>query len=118
MNYRRHWADYPDDVIDPHPTDQQVFTLNNEGDFAPALIQFIGFKESASLIGSSYDHFYISELSLYKRGAFDYLQPIWDMKKADGVKFSVNMNFTPRGMSNVAADMLRTSSFWGVQLLL
>lgn len=108
VNYRRHWADYPDDVIDPHPTDQQVFMLNNEGDFAPALIQFIGFKESASLIGSSYDHFYISELSLYKRSAFDYLQPIWDMKKADGVKFSVNMNFTPRGMSNVAADMLRT----------
>ncbi len=103
---RRHWANYPDTVIEPKETAQQVRMLNNPGDIAPALIQFIGFKESESLIGSSYNNFYVSELSLYKRGAFDYLQPIWDAKKANGEKFLVNMNFTPRGMSNTAADFL------------
>jgi hypothetical protein len=70
------------------------------------MIQFIGFKESESLIGSSYNNFYISELSLYKRGAFDYLQPIWDAKRANRERFLVNVNFTPRGMNNVAADWL------------
>lgn len=103
---RKHWADYPADVIDVHETAQQVQMLNNEGDMAPSLIQFIGFKESESLIGSSYNNFYISELSLYKRGAFDYLQPIWDAKRAMGERFLVNVNFTPRGMNNIAADWL------------
>lgn len=103
---RKHWASYPEDIIDVHETQQQVKMLNNAGDLAPALIQFIGFKESESLIGSSYDNFYVSELSLYKRNAFDFIQPIWDAKKAAGQKFSVNFNFTPRGMSNLAADML------------
>lgn len=103
---RRHFDSYPADIIGVHDTQQQVKMNNNPSDKAPALIQYIGFKESESLIGSSYDHFYISELSLYKRGAFDFIMPIWDMKKAEGKSFSVNMNFTPRGMSNIAADML------------
>lgn len=103
---RKHWADYPEEIIDPRETAQQVRMLNNPGEIAPALIQFIGFKESESLIGSSYNNFFVSELSLYKRGAFDYLQPIWDAKKANGEKFMVNMNFTPRGMNNVASDWL------------
>ncbi len=106
INGRRHFDSYPSDVIEPLETRQQVKFLNNPDDFAPALIQFIGFKESESLIGSSYDNFYISELSLYKRGAFDLIMPIWDMKKADGVNFSVCANFTPRGMNNIAADFL------------
>lgn len=106
INGRKHWADYPKDVIDPHETQQQVKMLNNPDTIAEALIQFIGFKESLSLIGSSYNNFYISELSLYKRGAFDYLQPIWDSKKASGEKFMVNVNFTPRGLNNIAADWL------------
>jgi len=104
---RKHWADYPANVIDPRETAQQVRMLNNPGDKAPALIQFIGFKESQSLIGSSYDRFTVSELSLYRRGAFDFIQPIWDLKKASGADLGVFFNFTPRGMSNVAADMLR-----------
>lgn len=104
---RRHFDSYPDDIIEPLETRQQVKFNNNPEDLAPALIQFIGFKESQSLIGSSYDHFFISELSLYKRGAFDLIMPIWDMKKAEGKKFSVNANFTPRGMNNIAADFLR-----------
>lgn len=103
----RHFDSYPSDVIDVAETRQQVKMLNNPADIAPALTQFIGFKESESLIGSSYDRFFVSELSLYKRGAFDFIMPIWDAKKAAGIPFSVNMNFTPRGMSNVAADFLR-----------
>lgn len=113
---RLHWQDYywPEDsenkikpLLDPQQTAQQVVMLNNPADLAPAIIQFLGFKESASIIGSSYDNFYISELSLYKRGAFDLIQPIWDRRKADGDVFTINMNFTPRGMSNIAVDMLR-----------
>lgn len=103
---RKHWADYPDDVIDVRETQQQVRMLNNPDDLAPSMIQFIGFKESESLIGSSYNNFFVSELSLYKRGAFDYLQPIWDAKNASHERFLVNVNFTPRGMNNVAADWL------------
>lgn len=103
---RRHWDDYPNDIIEPKETMQQVRMLNNPEGKAPSLIQYIGFKESESLIGSSYNNFFISELSLYKRGAFDYLQPIWDMKKASGEQFLVNANFTPRGINNVAADFL------------
>lgn len=106
VNGRRHFDSYPKDIIDVSETKQQVKMLNNGDGLAPALIQYIGFKESESLIGSSYDRFYISELSLYKRGAFDFIQPIWDMKKADGLPLFVAANFTPRGMSNVAADFI------------
>ncbi len=102
---RRHFDSYPSDIIEPLETRQQVKFHNNE-DLAPALVQFIGFKESESLIGSSYENFYISELSLYKRGAFDLIMPIWDMKKAEGKDFMICANFTPRGMSNIAADFL------------
>lgn len=107
INGRRHFDSYPADIIDPLETRQQVRMLNNPEDLAPALIQYIGFKESESLIGSSYDRFFISELSLYRRNAFDLIMPIWDMKQANGESFSVNANFTPRGMSNIAADFLR-----------
>ena len=103
---RRHFDSYPADIIEPLETRQQVKFNNNPSDLAPALIQFIGFKESESLIGSSYENFYISELSLYKRGAFDLIMPIWDMKKAEGKDFFICANFTPRGMSNIAADFL------------
>lgn len=106
INGRRHWDDYPQDILEKHETQQQVKMLNNPEDTAEAMIQFIGFKEDVSLIGSSYSNFYISELSLYKRGAFDYLQPIWDQKKASGEKFMVSVNFTPRGLNNTAADWL------------
>ena len=107
INGRRHFDSYPKNIIEPLETKQQVKFRNNPDDLAPALVQFIGFKESESLIGSSYDRFYISELSLYKRGAFDLIMPIWDVKKADGVDFSVVANFTPRGLNNIAADFLR-----------
>ena len=107
INGRSHFDSYPEDVIRPLETRQQVKFGNNPPDLAPALIQYIGFKESESLIGSSYDRFFISELSLYRRSAFDLIMPIWDAKMANGEKFSVNANFTPRGMNNTAADFLR-----------
>lgn len=106
INGRRHWDDYPKDIINVAESKQQVTMLNNPSDKAPSMIQFIGFKESQSLIGSSYEQFYISELSLYKRNAFDFIMPIWDMKESEGGVFSVNFNFTPRGISNLAADFL------------
>lgn len=108
---RRHWDNYPkeeDGGIRVSETRQIVYCQNNPEGLAPALIQFIGFKESESLIGSSYDSWFVSELSLYRRGAFDFIQPIWDNRKAMGLPLSVSFNFTPRGISNVAADMLRT----------
>ena len=104
---RRHFDSYPVEIIEPLETRQQVKFNNNPEDLAPALIQYIGFKESESLIGSSYDRFFISELSLYRRNAFDLIMPIWDAKQANGETFSVNANFTPRGMNNTAADFLR-----------
>ncbi len=108
MDGRTHFANYPADIIDVAETKQQVKMLNNPEELAPALIQYIGFKESEALIGSSYDRMFISELSLYKRNAFDMIQPIWDRKKASGDPFLLNANFTPRGMNNIAADFLRT----------
>lgn len=107
INGRRHFDSYPSDVIEVLETRQQVKFKNNPEDLAQALIQYIGFKESESLIGSSYDSFFISELSLYRRNAFDLIMPIWDAKVANGEKLSVNANFTPRGMNNIATDFLR-----------
>lgn len=108
LDGRTHWANYPDDIIQVKETQQQVRMLNNPAGKAPALIQFIGFKESESLIGSSYDNFFFSELSLYKRDALDFIMPIWDNKVAEGLPLLVNMNFTPRGLNNIAADMLKS----------
>jgi len=105
---RKHWANYPEDVIEVAETRQQVKMLNNPADKAEALVQFIGFKESENLIGSSYDAFFFSELSLYRRDALDFILPIWDNKVAEGLPLLVNMNFTPRGLNNIASDMLRT----------
>lgn len=108
LDGRKHWSNYPDHVIDVHETRQVVRMLNNPEDKAEALIQFIGFKESENLIGSSYDSFFFSELSLYRRDALDFILPIWDNKVAEGLPLLVNMNFTPRGLNNIAADMLKT----------
>lgn len=108
MDGRKHWSNYPPEIIDVAETRQVVKMLNNPEDKAEALIQFIGFKESENLIGSSYDAFFFSELSLYRRDALDFILPIWDNKVAEGSPLLVNMNFTPRGLNNIAADMLKT----------
>jgi hypothetical protein len=107
LDGRRHWASYPAEIIDPKETQQQVKFHNNGEDKAEALIQFIGLKESESLVGSSYDFFYFSDLSLFKRRALDYLPPIWDNKITQKQPLLVSFNLTPRGMSNISADMLR-----------
>ena len=104
---RTHWDNYPREIIDIHETRQVIKMLNNPPDKAEALIQFIGFKESENLIGSSYDNFFFSELSLYRRNALDFITPIWDNKIAEGLPLLVNLNFTPRGLNNIAADMLK-----------
>ena len=113
LDGRTHFDSYPKwdqshraGVLETLETKQQVKFHNNPSDLAPALIQYLGFKENESAIGSSYDNFYISEYSLYKRGTFDLIMPIWDMKKAEGKDFLITLNFTPRGMNNIAADFL------------
>lgn len=108
LDGRTHFQSYPESIIKVADTKQQVRFKNHPEDMAPALVQFLGFKESESAIGSSYDNFFISELSLYRRDAFNFITPIWDNKKAEGKKFLVNANFTPRGLNNIAADFLRT----------
>lgn len=105
---RKFWHDYPKDLIEPKDTDKEVYMLNNPKDKAPARIKFIGFLNSNQIIGSSYDRFYISEGSLYKRHAFSYVHPIWDQKKARGEKLLVIINGTPRGIKNNLYDLLRT----------
>ena len=113
LDGRTHFDSYPkwdqshsSGILETLDTKQQVKFHNNPSDLAPAIIQYLGFKENESAIGSSYDNFYISEYSLYKRGTFDLIMPIWDMKKAEGKDFLITLNFTPRGMSNIAVDFL------------
>lgn len=107
---RKHWADYPSDIIRVHDTFKEVSFRNETDDMADARIKFIGFLNDDQLIGSSYDNFYISEGSLYKENAFGYLQPIWDQKVAQGKELSVNFNGTPRGIKNVLYELMRTYS--------
>lgn len=113
LDGRTHFDSYPKwdqshgvGVLETLETKQQVKFHNNPSYLSPALIQYLGFKENESAIGSSYDNFYISEYSLYRRGTFDLIMPIWDMKKAEGKDFLITLNFTPRGMSNIAVDFL------------
>lgn len=105
---RPHWSDYPEEYIDPKETQKEVYMRNNPPDLAPARIKFIGFLNDEGLIGSSYDSFTFSETSLYKRNAFQYMEPIWDRKLALGAPLQVLFNGTPRGMRNVYYDILRT----------
>jgi len=105
---RTFWQDYPDEYIDPKDTQKEVFFGNNPQEMAPARIKFIGFLNDEGIIGSSYDSFYISEASLYRKDAFRYITPIWDRKKKETGRLSVNFNGTPRGMKNVLYDLLRT----------
>jgi hypothetical protein len=104
---RTHWMDYPDDKMEVKDTDRRVIMLNNPEDKAPATIKFIGFLNDQALIGSSYDAFTVSELSLYPREAFKFVEPIWNSKIGRGLPLSVSFNSTPRGMNNLLFDMLR-----------
>lgn len=108
IDNRRFWDDYPEQFIDVKETNKEVYFTNNDKDKAPSRIKFIGFLNDEQIIGSSYDRFYISEASLYKHNAFQYVEPIWDRKIAMGKELFVGFNGTPRGTRNVLYDLLRT----------
>ena len=104
---RHHWDDYPEEYCKHLDTKREIVMTNNPKDLAEAKIRFVGFLNDDNLIGSSYDRWTVSEASLYKSSAFQFVRPIWDRKLALGVPFSVSFNGTPRGMSNVFYDLLR-----------
>lgn len=105
---RLFWADYPEELIDPKDTAKEVFMISNDRNKADTRIKFIGFLNNEGIIGSSYDKFYISEASLYRKNAFEYITPIWERKLKMTGDLSVNFNGTPRGLKNVYYDLLRT----------
>lgn len=107
---RKHWMDYPEELIDVKETAREIYMLNNPKNLASASVKFIGFLNDEALIGSSYDRFTISEGSLYKDNAFKFIRPIWDRKLAMGKPLSVEINGTPRGMANVYYDLMRVYS--------
>lgn len=105
---RLFWADYPDELIDPKDTAKEVYMKSQDPDKADTRIKFIGFLNNEGIIGSSYDRFYISEASLYRQNAFEYITPIWERKLKMTGDLSVNFNGTPRGIKNVLYELLRT----------
>lgn len=113
IDNRTHWMDYPEEYIDVVASQKEVYMTNNPDGVAPSRIKFIGFLNDEGLVGSSYDHWTISEASLYSRNAFQYIRPIWDRKRALGTGFQLNLNGTPRGTQNVYYDLLR--AFTGVE---
>ena len=105
---RTFWEDYPPDLIDVKDTAKEVFMASRTPGKADTRIKFIGFLNNEGIIGSSYDQFYISEASLYRPNAFEYITPIWERKLKMTGELSVNFNGTPRGLKNVYYDLLRT----------
>lgn len=103
---RTFWQDYPQQYIDPKDTNKEVYFSNNPDGTARARVKFIGFLNDEALIGSSYDRFYISEASLYRMNAFEYVQPIWDNAIRQGKEMLVMVNGTPRGVHNNLYKML------------
>lgn len=104
---RLFWDDYPPELIDPKDTQKEVYMLTDDPVKAPSRIKFIGFLNNEGIIGSSYDRFYISEASLYRRNAFEYITPIWERKLKLTGELGVSFNGTPRGVKNVLYDLLR-----------
>ena len=107
IDNRSHWMDYPEEYINVIQSQKEVYMENNPEGTAPSRIKFIGFLNDEGLIGSSYDHWTISEASLYSRNAFQYVQPIWERKQALETGFQLNLNGTPRGQQNVYYDLIR-----------
>lgn len=105
---RLFWADYPEGLIDPKDTAKEVFMKSQDPNLADTRIKFIGFLNNEGIIGSSYDRFYISEASLYRPNAFEYITPIWERKLKMTGSLQVSFNGTPRGLKNVFYELLRT----------
>ena len=108
LDGRLFWDDYPAELIDPKDTAKEVYMKSQIPGKADTRIKFIGFLNNEGVIGSSYDRFYISEASLYRRNAFEYITPIWERKLKMTGSLQVNFNGTPRGIKNVFYDLLRT----------
>ena len=104
---RSFFSEFPEDLVDVNSTNQKVVFKNKTETKDNSIVRYVGYKEQGSLIGSSYDKWMISELSLYKRGQFDFIWPIFDNKIAHQEPLEVGFNFTPRGLTNEAADWLR-----------
>ena len=105
---RYHWNDFPEEYCDHNATKREITMLNNPKNLAAAKTRFIGFLNDTALIGSSYDRWTFSEASLYQPNAFQFMRPIWERRRKLGDTFFVEFNGTPRGMSNVFYDQLRT----------
>lgn len=105
---RLFWDDYPSNLIDPKDTAKEVYMKSQVPGRADTRIKFIGFLNNEGIIGSSYDSFYVSEASLYRQNAFEYITPIWERKLKMTGNLSVNFNGTPRGIKNVFYELLRT----------
>jgi len=103
---RTFWQDYPEQFLNVKDTNKEVYFTNNPEGTAQARVKFIGFLNDEALIGSSYDRFYISEASLYRMNAFEYVQPIWDNAIRQGNEMLVMVNGTPRGVHNNLFKML------------
>lgn len=104
---RRFWDDYPEEIIEPKDTQREVYFHNNPLGVAPTRIAYKGLLNEKGVIGSSYRDWMISETSLYPDNAFQYVLPIWQMKKAQGIPFQVIFNGTPRGMSNIYFELFK-----------
>lgn len=96
---RTFWDEYPEGVIDVKDTKREVFFTNNPPDKAPTRIKYVGLKNENGVVGSGYRDWMISDTGLFPDGSFDYLFPIWQDKKQQGIKFQVVINGTPRGMN-------------------
>lgn len=96
---RTFWDEYPEEVIDVKDTKREVWFRNNPKGKAATRIKYVGLKNEKGVVGSGYRDWMISDTGLFPNGAFDYLFPIWQDKKAQGLKFQVVFNGTPRGMN-------------------
>lgn len=94
---RTFWDEYPEDIIEPKDTKREVWFRNNPPGLAPTRIKYVGLKNEKGVVGSGYRDWMISDTGLFPDGAFDYLFPIWQDKKAQGLRFQVGFNGTPRG---------------------
>ena len=103
-----HFQEYPKELIEVKTTEKEVRFTNNPPDTAQARVKFIGFLNDSQLIGSSYNNWVMSEASLYKDDAWQFIQPIWENQEAEGKPMMVCINGTPRGTRNIYYDMLRT----------
>lgn len=109
----RRFLDYiPKPFIDGKPRKLEMRIPLKNG----SQIKLVGSDNMDAIVGTNPIGIVYTELSLHKRGAWDYLRPV--LAENDG--WSV-FNFTPRGMGNEAYELysqaIRSSSNWFLQHL-